>query len=77
MLSWILNNPMIVATFLLFLVILTYALWLRFRMAVSKARFALATLGALTTCLASSLAFISGWIPVQIVQIILSSVGVS
>ena len=47
-------------------------LWLRYQMAVSKARFALLTVLTLASCAAGLLTFLSGPVPLQIINAVLS-----
>ena len=51
-----------------FLILLAILLWLRWKMAVSKARFALMTVLTMASCAAALLTFISGPIPIQILN---------
>ena len=71
--SWVLSNLTTVILLAVFLVILSYVLWLRFKMRVSKARFALAALAAMASCVAGLLAFLSGPIPIQLINALLSA----
>ena len=73
--NWISNNTLITLLVFLFFLTLGYAIWLRFKMAVSKARFALASLTALVTCFLSGMSLISGSVPLQITNAILSYLG--
>lgn len=74
MLSWIASNFFTVALLAGFLVAVGYGLWLRHRMAVSKARFALAVVATLASCALALIAFTWGPIPIQIINAILSSI---
>jgi NACHT domain-containing protein len=74
MLSWLATNIFTISLLGCFLIVLGYALWLRYRMAVSKARFALAVVATLASCAIALLTFISGPIPIQIINAGLSSI---
>jgi hypothetical protein len=71
--SWLLSNLTAILLLSLFLMISAYAVWLRIMMRVSKARFALAALAAMVSCVVGLFAFLSGPIPIQIANAILSA----
>ncbi len=75
MLTWLVDNPLTVLLLVFFLAALIYLLWLRYRMAASKARFALATITAMTTCAMGLVAFLSGPAPVQIINAVSVALG--
>ena len=72
MLNWVVNNPFSAMLFLSCVLLLCYVIWLRYRMAASKARFALAVVGALASCSIGLLTFMSGPLSVQIANALLS-----
>src|SRR5262249_2590565 len=68
MIDWIANNPLTVLAILAFLLAAGYALHLRSKMAASKARFALAAIATIASCLFAFLAFASGSGYVQVIN---------
>jgi len=72
--EWLQSNLLTVLLLLALLLTVVYAVWLRYRMLVSKARFALAVVAAMVSCVAGLLAFLSGPLPIQILNAALSSV---
>jgi hypothetical protein len=75
--SWLQSNLLTVVLLVSFFLILSYALWLRYKMRVSKARFALAVVAAMVSCATGLLAFLSGPLPIQIINTVLSGAKVA
>ena len=70
--AWLTDPTFAVALLVAFLVMMGLWLWLRYQMAVSKARFALLTVLTLASCAAGLLTFLSGPVPLQIINAVLS-----
>lgn len=71
--SWLFENLFSLMLLFGFFALLGFWLWLRYRMSVSKARFALTTVGTLGMCLISLLTFMGGPLPLQILNGLLSA----
>jgi hypothetical protein len=71
----ILENWSALLFFVLFVGALGYAVWLRWRMTSSKARFAFASLGALLTCLMAFMALVTGPLPLSVANAVLRYVA--
>jgi hypothetical protein len=64
--SWLSGNVSTLVLLVGFIGLIAYVFYLRFRMAVSKARFALAALAAMVSCVFALMTVLSGPIPIQI-----------
>jgi hypothetical protein len=71
MAAWLGNNLFTFILLVGFLLLLGFWLWLRYRMTVSKARFALATVVTIGACAAALLTFLSGPVAIQVANAVL------
>jgi hypothetical protein len=71
--AWLGNNLFALTLLVGFLLLLGLLLWLRYRMTVSKARFALATVATLGACAGALLTFLSGPVAIQVANAILNA----
>jgi hypothetical protein len=75
--GWLFENPVAVLFLVLFLAALGYLLWLRYRIAVSKARFGLTAVATMAACVTALLTFLSGPFPIQLINIASRALGLS
>lgn len=74
MLAWFSDNIFTAGLIVCFFVASAYAIWLRLKMSVSKARFALSVVAAMVTCSTALLAFLSTPVPIQVLNALIATI---